>query len=37
MFDVVIQVYMEKYRNLMYLEHLLEEVNRNEQNKFEVS
>ena len=28
---------MEKYRNLTYLEHLLEEVNRTEQNKFEVS
>ena len=28
---------MEKYRNLAYLEHLLEEVNRTEQNKFEVS
>ena len=27
---------MEKYRNLSYLEHLLEEVNRAEQNKFEV-
>ena len=28
---------MEKYRNLAYLEHLLDEVNRTEQNKFEVS
>lgn len=31
----IYQVYMEKYRNLSYLEHLLEEVNRAEQNKFE--
>ncbi|XP_028395560.1 clusterin-associated protein 1-like [Dendronephthya gigantea] len=31
----IYEVYMEKYRNLAYLEHLLEEVNRTEQNKFE--
>lgn len=31
----IYQEYMEKYRNLTYLEHLLEEVNRAEQNKFE--
>ena len=31
----IYEVYMEKYRNLAYLEHLLDEVNRTEQNKFE--
>ncbi|XP_046856728.1 clusterin-associated protein 1-like [Xenia sp. Carnegie-2017] len=31
----IYEVYIEKYRNLTYLEHLFEEVNRTEQNKFE--
>ena len=34
--NIALQDYMEKYRNLTYLEHSLEEVNRAEQNKYEV-
>lgn len=32
----IYQIYMEKYRNLTYLEQQLEDYNKLEQNKFEV-